>query len=149
MAVFRDDPYSSGNFMVVIQGILEDGRSVRASFTEVSGLDVEVTPIEYRNGSEDITVRKIPGLKKFPNIVLKRGITGDLTLWQWVKTVLDGQVQRADGSITLLNDNREAVMVWRFRRGWPCKLTGPALKAKGNEIAIETLEVCHEGLEVE
>jgi phage tail-like protein len=149
MAVFRDDPYSSGNFMVVIQGILEDGRSVRASFTEVSGLDVEVTPIEYRNGSEDITVRKIPGLKKFPNIVLKRGITGDLTLWQWVKTVLDGQVQRADGTITLLNDNREAVMVWRFRRGWPCKLTGPALKAKGNEIAIETLEVCHEGLEIE
>ena len=149
MAVFRDDPYSSGNFMVVIQGILEDGRSVRASFTEVSGLDVEVTPIEYRNGSEDITVRKIPGLKKFPNIVLKRGITGDVTLWQWVKTVLDGQVQRADGTITLLNDNREAVMVWRFRRGWPCKLTGPALKAKGNEIAIETLEVCHEGLEIE
>jgi phage tail-like protein len=149
MAVFRDDPYSSGNFMVVIQGILEDGRSVRASFTEVSGLDVEVTPIEYRNGSEDITVRKIPGLKKFPNIVLKRGITGDLTLWQWIKTVLDGQVQRADGTITLLNDNREAVMVWRFRRGWPCKLTGPALKAKGNEIAIETLEVCHEGLEIE
>ncbi len=149
MAVFRDDPYSSGNFMVVIQGILEDGRSVRASFTEVSGLDVEVTPIEYRNGSEDITVRKIPGLKKFPNIVLKRGITGDLTLWQWVKTVLDGQVQRADGMITLLNDNREAVMVWRFRRGWPCKLTGPALKAKGNEIAIETLEICHEGLEIE
>jgi len=148
MAVFRDDPYSSGNFMVVIQGILEDGRSVRASFTEVSGLDVEVTPIEYRNGSEDITVRKIPGLKKFPNIVLKRGITGDLTLWQWVKTVLDGQVPRADGTITLLNDNREAVMVWRFRRGWPCKLTGPALKAKGNEIAIETLEVCHEGLEI-
>jgi phage tail-like protein len=149
MAVFRDDPYSSLNFLVVIQGVLDDGRSVRGSFAEVSGLDVEVTPIEYRNGSEDITVRKIPGLKNFTNIVLKRGITGDLTLWRWIKTVLDGQTQRADGTITLLDDSRQAVMVWHFRRGWPCKLTGPELKAKGNEIAIETLEICHEGLEIE
>src|SRR4026208_1991435 len=60
MAVLRDDPYSSLSFLVVINGILDDGRSVRGSFAEVSGLDVEVAPIEYRNGSEDITVRKIP-----------------------------------------------------------------------------------------
>jgi phage tail-like protein len=66
-----------------------------------------------------------------------------------MKTVLDGQVQRADGTITLLDDSRQAVMVWHFRRGWPCKLTGPDLKAKGNDIAIETLEICHEGLEIE
>jgi phage tail-like protein len=149
MAVVRDDPYSSLNFTVNIQGILEDGRSVRASFAEVSGLDVEVTPIEYRNGSEDITVRKIPGLKKFTNIVLKRGITGDLTLWQWMKTALDGQVQRANGTIVLLDDSRQEVLRWSFRRGWPCKLSGPVLRAKGNEIAIETLEICHEGLEID
>jgi len=149
MAVLRDDPYSSLSFLVVINGILDDGRSVRASFAEVSGLDVEVTPIEYRNGAEDITVRKLPGLKKFTNIVLKRGITGDLTLWQWMKTVLDGQVQRTNGTIVLLDDSRQEVMRWNFHRGWPCKLTGPALKAKGNEIAIETLEICHEGLEIE
>jgi len=149
MAVLRDDPYSSLSFLVVINGILDDGRSVRASFAEVSGLDMEVTPIEYRNGSEDNTVRKIPGLKKFTNIVLKRGITGDLTLWQWIKTVLDGQVQRANGTIVLLDDSRQEVMRWHFHRGWPCKLTGPELKAKGNDIAIETLEICHEGLEIE
>ena len=149
MAVVRDDPYSSLNFLVIIQGVLDDGRSVRGAFAEVSGLDVEVTPIEYRNGSEDITVRKIPGLKKFPNIVLKRGITGDLTLWEWIKTVLNGQMQRANGTIILLDDSRQEVMRWNFRRGWPCKLTGPVLKAKGNEIAIETLEICHEGLEIE
>jgi phage tail-like protein len=149
MAVLRDDPYSSLNFNVTIQGVLEDGHSVRASFAEVSGLEVEVTPIEYRNGSEEITVRKIPGLKKFTNIVLKRGITGDLTLWRWFKTVLDGQLQRASGTIVLLDEGRQEVMRWNFRRGWPCKLTGPALKAKGNEIAIETLEICHEGLEIE
>ena len=149
MAVLRDDPYSSLNFLVVIQGVLEDGRNVRASFAEVSGLDVELVPIEYRNGSENITVRKLPGLVKYTNIVLKRGITGDLTLWQWLKTALDGQVQRANGTIILLDDSRQEVMRWNFRRGWPCKLTGPVLKAKGNEIAIETLEICHEGLEIE
>ena len=149
MAVIRDDPYSALNFIVLINGILDDGRSVKAAFAEVSGLDVEITPIEYRTGAEDITVRKIPGLKKFPNIVLKRGIIGDLTLWNWIKTALDGQVQRADGTITLLDESRQPVMVWRFRRGWPCKLTGPVLKAKGNEVAIETLEISHEGLEIE
>ena len=149
MAIFRDDPYSAQNFLVTINGVLDDGQSIRGSFAEVSGLEVEITPIEYRNGSEDITVRKLPGLKKFTNIVLKRGITGDLTLWKWIKSVMDGNVQRADGTITLLNENRQAVMVWNFRRGWPCKLTGPALNAKGNEIAIETLEICHEGLEID
>ena len=149
MAVYRDDPYSSLNFQVTITGVLDDGKSVRASFTEVSGLEVEVTPIEYRNGSEDITVRKVPGLKKFPNIVLKRGITGDLTLWHWMKTVLDGQAKRAEGTIVLLDESRQEVMRWNFRRGWPCKLSGPVLKAKGNEISVETLEICHEGLEIE
>jgi len=149
MAVLRDDPYSSLNFLVTIAGVLEDGRSVRASFAEVSGLDVELVPIEYRNGSENITVRKLPGLVKYNNIVLKRGITADLTLWHWIKTAVDGQVLRANGTIVLLDESRQEVMRWNFRRGWPCKLTGPVLKAKGNEIAIETLEICHEGLEIE
>ena len=149
MAVYREDPYSSLNFIVTINGVLDDGRSVRASFAEVSGLDVEIVPIEYRNGSEFNAVRKLPGLAKFNNIVLKRGITGDLTLWQWIKTAVDGQVHRANGTIVLLDDNRQEAMRWNFRRGWPCKLSGPALKAKGNEIAIETLEICHEGLEIE
>jgi phage tail-like protein len=149
MAVFREDPYSAQNFRVTVDGILDDGQAIRGSFAEVSGLDIEITPIEYRNGSEDITVRKIPGLKKFSNIVLKRGITGDTILWNWVKTVLEGRVQRADGTITLLDESRQAVLVWRFRRGWPCKLSGPALNATSNEIAIEILEIAHEGLEID
>jgi phage tail-like protein len=149
MAVFREDPYSAFNFMVVINGVLDDGASVKAAFAEVSGLDVEVTPVEYRNGSEDITTRKMPGLRKYTNLMLKRGITGDLTLWAWTKAVLDGSVQRANGTITLLDEQRQPVMTWKFRRGWPCKLSGPILNAKRNEIAIETLEICHEGLEVE
>jgi phage tail-like protein len=149
MSVVRDDPYSVLNFQVVIVGVFDDGQAVRGSFAEVSGLEVEITPIEYRNGSEDVTVRKLPGLKKFTNITLKRGVMGDLGFWTWTKSVLDGRVQRADGIITLLDENRQAVMHWKFRRGWPCKWTGPTLNAKANEVAIETLEICHEGLEVE
>jgi phage tail-like protein len=149
MAVYRDDPYSISNFVVVITGVFDDGYSVRGSFTEVSGLDVTVTPIEYRNGSEDTTVRKMPGLRKFSNITLKRGVMGDLGFWTWIKSVLDGKVQRADGTITLLDESRTPVMQWRFRRGWPCHWTGPTLSATKNEVAIETLEICHEGLEVD
>lgn len=149
MAILRDDPYSAQNFRVTINGILDDGQAIRGAFAEVSGLDIEITPIEYRNGAEDITVRKVPGLKKFSNIVLKRGITGDITLWNWAKTVMEGRAQRADGTITLLDESRQPVLVWRFRRAFPVKLTGPSLNARGNEIAIETLEICHEGLEIE
>jgi phage tail-like protein len=149
MAVVREDPYASCNFQVVIEGVLDDGSSARAAFSEVSGLDVEIAAIEYRSGAEDLTVRKIPGLKKFTNITLKRGITGDLTLWTWLKAVMNGNVRRADGTITLLDESRQSVMAWRFRRAWPCKLSGPALNAKSNEVAIEVLELCHEGLELE
>lgn len=147
--VFRDDPYPGYNFLVTINGVSDDGASVQGSFSEVSGLGVEITPIEYRNGSEDTTVRKLPGLKKFTNIVLKRGITGDISFWNWVVSALDGEVQRANGSIALLDENRQEVMRFNFRRGWPTKWTGPELRASGNEIAMEMIEICHEGLEID
>jgi phage tail-like protein len=84
MPVFREDPYASYNFEVVITGISEDGKAVKGSFAEVSGLEASWIRFEYRNGSEDITVRKMPGLKKFTNITLKRGVTGDLGFWNWI-----------------------------------------------------------------
>lgn len=149
MAVFREEPYPAFNFLVSISGVSDDGSAVRGAFSEVSGLDVEITVVEYRNGAEDITTRKLPGLRKYTNITLKRGVIGDLTLWQWIKSALDGNVQRADGTITLLDESRQPVLKWKFRRGWPCKLIGPTLNAKSSEIAIETLEICHEGLELD
>ncbi|HEY6181918.1 MAG TPA: phage tail protein [Terriglobales bacterium] len=149
MAVFRPDPYPAFNFEVIVNGISDDGKAVKGAFMEVTGLGVEVAAIEYRTGGEDITVRKIPGLKKFPNLVLKRGIIGDLTFWKWLQQTMNGQVQRADGSVVLLDESRQEVMRWNFKRGWPCKWTGPSLNAKTNEIAIETLEICHEGLSTE
>jgi phage tail-like protein len=148
-AVYRDDPYGGYNFEVVITGISDDGTTVKGSFAEVSGIESDIAPIEYRNGSEDITVRKIPGLKKFNNLTFKRGIIGDLAFWNWILAAMNGQVQRTEGSIVLLDEQRKEVMRWNFKRGWPCKWTGPGLNAKNNEIAMETLEICHEGLEID
>jgi phage tail-like protein len=148
MATLREDPYPAYNYLVEVAGM--DQGSAQAGFSEVSGLSAEINVIEYRNGSDKVnTVRKLPGLVKYSNIVLKRGITGDLTLWQWVSQAIQGNVQRVDGSIVLLDEARNPVMRWKFRRGWPCRYEGPTFAAKGSDVAIETLEICHEGLEIE
>jgi phage tail-like protein len=147
--VKRPDPYGAYNFLVTVTGVSDDGVAVSGSFTEVSGLEVEVPAIEYRNGSEDITPRKVPGQKKFTNLTLKRGITGDVDFWNWITEAMNGQVRRTEGSIQLLDENRQEVMRWNFARGWPCKFTGPSLNAANNEIAMETLEICIENLEID
>ncbi len=139
----RDDPFGTFNFLVEIDGV------TRAGFSECSGITMETDPIEYRNGNEDITVRKLPGLKKFGNITLKRGFTKDKGLWDWRKKVLDGQTERHSGSITLLNEARQASVRWNFREAWPRKLDGPTFNAKTNEAAIETLEIVCERVEME
>jgi phage tail-like protein len=144
--VYRDDPYASYNFELVITGISNDGSAVRGSFAEVSGLEVEMPPIEYRNGSEDITVRKSPGLKKFGPVTLKRGVIGDLGLWNWILQGMNGSVNRTEAAIVLLDEGKNEVMRWNLKRVWPSKWTGPGLNAKNNEIAMETLELTHEGL---
>ncbi len=143
---YRDDPYGGFNFEILVNGISDDGTAVKGSFSEASGLEVDIQPIEYRNGTEDITVRKLPGLKKYPNIVLKRGLIGDPALWSWIQQAMDGNVNRTEGSVVLLDENKQEVMRWNFKRGWPCKWTGPGLNAKNNEVAMETLEIAHEGL---
>ena len=149
MPVFREDPYPVYNFEIVLTGVSQDGQSVRGAFAEVSGLEAEQPFIEFRTGAEDITVRKLPGLKKFPNLVLKRGITGDLAFWNWLLDGMNGTVRRTEGSIILLDENRQEVMRWNVRRAWPVKWTGPGLNAKNNEVAMETVEICHEGLEID
>lgn len=149
MATYREDPYGDYSFQVTIEGVTEDGAQVRGGFTAVTGLEATIDVIEYRNGNEvGATVRKIPGLAKFSNIKLKRGVIGDLSIWNWFESALDGNVQRADGTIVLLDESRQPVMSWRFRRGWPCRWKGPKLRAQRNEVALETLEICHEGLEI-
>jgi phage tail-like protein len=138
----RIDPYAQFNFLVEIDGV------ARAGFTEVGGLSTEQDIIEYREGSNAPTVSKLPGLSKFMNISLKRGFTQDFDLWNWRKTTLDGATERRAGTIVLLDEGRNPVLRWNFREGWICKWEGPALNATTNEAAIESLEICHEGLEL-
>ncbi len=100
-------------------------------------------------GNELATVRKLPGITKYTSIVLKRGLTKNRELWDWRKTVIDGNTARKQGVIVLLGEDRTPVARWKFFHGWPAKWEGPHLKAKANEVAIETLVIEHEGLELE
>lgn len=148
--VQRDDPYGAYNFLVQVTGVAPNGQDVQASFTEVSGLTVDIQPIEYRAGNyPENHVIKETGLTKHSNLVLKRGITGHMDFWNWIKMSMNGQTQRAEGAIMLLDENRQEVMRWTFRRGWPVKHTGPSLGATKNEIAMETLELSVEHLEID
>ena len=123
---------------------------VQISFSEVSGLDIENEPIEYRGGaSPEFNKIKMPGMKKFSNVTLKRGmVAGDNELYQWFNTVSLGNIQRRDITISLLNDLHVPVVNWKIKNAFPVKLQGPTLKADGNEVAIETVELCHEGIVV-
>ena len=136
----RKDPYRVYNFRVEIDGI------TRAGFRECSGLDTSQDPIDYREGTDPMTTRKLPGLVKFSQITLKWGISDDTDLWAWRKAAADGKVQRKNGSIILVDDTGQEKMRWNFREGWPTKWTGPSFNATGNEVAIETLEIVHEGI---
>lgn len=140
----RKDPFRGFKFRVEIDGIQ------RAGFRECSGLDSSQDPIDYREGDDKtMTIRKLPGLKKFSNIVLKRGITDDMDLWKWRKQVMDGKIKdaRKHGSVILMDDEGNDKARWDFVEGWPTKWTGPSFNATGNEVAIETLELAHEGVD--
>ena len=139
----RRDPFRSFNFAVEIDGI------ARAGFRECSGLDASQDPIEYREGTEGLTTRKLPGLNKYSNITLKWGMTDDTELWDWRKKAMTGKIERRNGSIVLLDDAGAEKMRWNFREAWPTKWTGPSFNATGNEVAIETLEIAHEGLDLQ
>jgi phage tail-like protein len=120
------------------------------SFSEVSGLTLESEPIEYRGGEDvSLTVRKIPGLKKYANVTLKRGmVPAENGFWDWWNTIQSGTVERRTVTISLLNEEHKPVVNWEIQAAWPVKVEGPGLNATGNEIAIETLEFAHEGMKI-
>jgi phage tail-like protein len=136
----RKDPLLSYNFLVEIDGI------TRAGFREASGLDSSQDPVEYREGTDAFTSRKLPGMVKYSNISLKWGMTDDLEMLEWRQKTADGKVERRNGSIVLLDGTGAEKVRWNFRDAWPTKWTGPSFNATGNEVAIETLELAHEGL---
>lgn len=144
----RDDPYAGYNFQVIVTQVSDDGTAVAGSFSEAMGLDVKINPIQYRNGSEPLFKRKLPGLQEYTDLTFKRGITGHVGFWNWCVEALGGRVRRTAGSVVLLDENRTEVMRWNFDRAWPCQYTGPTLNAGNSEVAIETLVICYERLEI-
>lgn len=123
----------------------------RIGFSEVSGLTQENQAIEYRDGSfPEYSSIKMPGLRKFTNVTLKRGIVkADNDFFKWLSTIKLNQVERRDVVVSLLNENHEPVMTWKVHNAFPVKVEGPGLKASGNEVAIESIEIAHEGLELQ
>jgi phage tail-like protein len=137
----RPDPFGAFNFIVEIDGI------AAAAFAECTGLGSETQVIEYRTGDMAASA-KLPGLTKYSNITLRRGITRDDALWRWRKTVVEGKPERRDGAVVLLDEARNPVLRLNFRNGWPCRWEGPVLNARGSAVAIESIEIAHEGLEL-
>lgn len=120
----------------------------RIGFTEVTGLEVTTDVIEYRDGSSpEYHKIKMPGMQKFGNITMKRGkFKSDNEFYDWWNTHNLNQIERRDITISLLNENHEPVFVWKVRNAWPVKVNATDLKSDGNEVAIETIEIAHEGL---
>jgi phage tail-like protein len=123
----------------------------KIGFTEVSGLDVETEVIEYREGnSQEYSKIKMPGMQKYSNITCKRGtFKGDNEYFTWWNTVKLNTIERRDITISLLNENHEPVVVWKVKNAFPAKVQSTDLKADGNEVAIESMEIVHEGLTIQ
>jgi phage tail-like protein len=116
-------------------------------FTEVSGLSVQIDVEELVEGGQNQFVHKLPGRMKWPNLVLKRGYTGDHELYDWAAARTDnGDVIRRQIAITLMDQAGNPVKRWEFTNAWPVKWELSELDASKNEVSIETIEIAHEGL---
>ena len=123
----------------------------KIGFTEVSGMEVETEVIEYREGSsKEYSKLKMPGMRKYSNITLKPGtFKSDNEFFDWFNEVKLNTITRRDITIRLLDEEHSPVVVWKVKNAWPSKVTSTDLKADGNETAIESMELVHEGLVVQ
>ena len=151
MPTFRDTPYGAFNFVVALGGANGDGSegTIIGGFSDVSGLGLDVSYAEYRNGNEKFnTPRKVPNTHKVDNVTLKRGLVGSDDLFQWLKGVRDGVADPRQVTITLLDEARQPVATWACRNAQPQKYSLAAFSAKGGgEVAMEELQFVHEGIE--
>jgi len=120
------------------------------TFQEVSGLDMEAQPIEYRHGnSKEFSVIKMPGIKKTGNVTMKKGVfKSDNKFWDWFSKIEMNTIERVPVTISLLDEGGAPAMIWTLANAWPTKVTGTDLKSDGNEVAVESIEIAHEGLEI-
>jgi phage tail-like protein len=139
----RKDPCGNNRFLIEIDGI------ITAGFCEAIIPDSTSEVIEYREGNEPFRTRKLPGLVKYGNLVLKWGVTDSMVLYNWRKMVEQGKMKaaRRNMAIILMDEEGNPVARWEFGNAWPCKYIGPEMNAKGNDVAIETLEVVFESME--
>lgn len=121
------------------------------SFQEVSGLEVEAQPIEYRHGdSPEFSTISMPGLKKSGNVTMKKGVyKSDNKFWDWFNEIKMNTIARKPVTISLLDEAGAPTMVWTLANAWPTKISSTDLKADGNEVAIETIEIAHEGITID
>jgi len=133
------DPVLAFNFRLEIKGVFEAG------FSEVSGLQAEIEVQEFREGGVNDSMLKFAGPVKFPSLVLKNGITDSTTLWAWYQDVMRGKFERKQLDVVLLDEAGEEKRRWKFKRAYPVKWNGPGLKATSSEVALESLELAHEG----
>jgi phage tail-like protein len=139
----RDDPYLNFNFLVEIGG------EAIAGFSEAELPEARIEAVAYREGSDRTSAaRLLPGRVAYSPLVLRRGFAGDPALFEWWLAVAQGNLDRRNVSVVLLDEARQEVARWNLRRAWPTKWGGPSMNARGNEVAIETLELAHEGIEL-
>lgn len=152
MPTFRDTPYSAFNFLVELEP--GQGTEVQAGFSEVSGLNAEVTVAEYRAGNDKVNhVRKLPGIHKSGDVTLKRGVIGAQNLHDWLQKLREGKLSEAKRTVViklLSEDRADTVVSWKLRGAMPIKWTGPSLTAKGGgDVAMEELVLSVEMIEQE
>lgn len=150
----RSDPVLGFNFLVTFvdstsalsTAISAIHSAAVGGFSECSGLEMSMQVEEYKEGGRNGATLKFPTRVSWTNITLKRGMTSDTTLWDWHYGFVQGRGKRRDGIIVLQNDLHLPVSTWNFKRGFPAKWTGPSMNASQNNVAVETLEIAHEGL---
>ena len=150
MAVQRERPYVQFNFLVDLGTGNTDGPD--AGFQEISGIGMEVTVAEYRNGNEkENSVRKITGLNKATDVTMKRGVIGSLSLYQWLNQIRNGDQNALRNIVIQLQneDHTAVVQTWKLLRARITKHTSGPLNAKGTDVAMEELVVAYERLEME
>jgi phage tail-like protein len=152
----RVDPYRAFNFLITFVDssgapgapLQLGGSSPSGGFSECSGLEMSMDIEEYKEGGNNATILHFPTRVKWANLRLKRGVALADDLWIWHFGFVQGQVVRRDGVVTLQDEQQNPVKMWSFTRGLPVKWTGPSLNATQNQVAIEELEIAHEGLKL-
>lgn len=136
----RKDPIRNFRYKVSVGG-------TDAGFNEVTGFDISIDSIEYREGDDATTPYKLPGLTKYSNITFKHGITDSMELYNWIKSCVEGKIERKVVTISAMGESGSVVAVWQLSEAWPVKYTGPDFNALGSDVAIESMELAHEGLQ--